>query len=161
MHSTLLHSTALRSTPLHTNRRFRYEPTKEDKKVYKKQQHSSSASGGGGSSADGDNNNNKPKATHRFWERVEAAFAAIDRNSDGTVTRAELAAHFGGNTAEADYYIDEMDGFIGGEEEVEAPDGVVSLVEWYVGWLVGVCVRACVRACTCPRGVGWWAGLGS
>ena len=69
--------------------------------------------------------------THRFWERAEAIFKMIDANGDDSVTRDELASFFGGNTSEADYYIDEMDGFVGGEEELEDPDGVISLTEWY------------------------------
>lgn len=50
--------------------------------------------------------------TANFWPRVEAVFNLIDLNGDGNgfVSRAELIAHFRGNTAEADYYLDEIEG---------------------------------------------------
>lgn len=49
-------------------------------------------------------------------------------NNDRRISRAELVAHFRGNTAEADKYMELIDGYTE-DGEVE-PNGYITLGEW-------------------------------
>lgn len=73
-----------------------------------------------------------PSITHNFWARADLVFKFIDAkgDGDGRVSRAELRAHFKGNTEEADYYMDQMDGFEPEEKDTD-PDGFITLSEWH------------------------------
>jgi len=99
-----------------------YQPTERDKAEYTPQP------------ANSDAESAALAETHRFWDRVKQVFATIDKDASGSITRDELAEYFKGNTAEADYYIDEMDGFVG-DNEIDDQDGEISIEEWYATWL--------------------------
>ena len=64
-------------------------------------------------------------------------------NNDHRISRAELVAHFRGNTAEADKYMELIDGYTE-EGEVE-PNGYITLGEWqeYFRCVDGDCYLTC------------------
>ena len=66
--------------------------------------------------------------TKDFWKRVTSLFNAIDTNKDKSISRAELLAHFRGNTRLADKYMHDIDMF--DDDDNENPDGLISLQEW-------------------------------
>jgi len=72
-------------------------------------------------------------ATHNFWGRADMVFNFIDAkgNGDGRVSRDELIAHFRGNTEEADYYMDQIDGFEPEDKGDTLPDGLLDISEWH------------------------------
>ena len=75
----------------------------------------------------------KHDETVNFWPRVEAVFDLIDLKGDGNglISRAELIAHFRGNTAEADYHLDEIEGR-------HQDDVAITMEQWCVFHVFGI-----------------------